>query len=285
MPSKCGVFKDHIFPKAPFYFRCTEENIYYKKSDHAPRIVIYTKDRELYFKLTLLGLIESLTFCPDVPITLILNSPTKDVLDTAMVFQEKHRNIEVLVVQENAGFAAANIAMQWYGIAKIIAGEDDFLLSDAVKNLYPQWPYQFYDKLEFVDYVGWQCLHENMWYGWYNGWADPQTFSRLGWFYDKTLPGGFIPIGGQLVAYTKEFMKKAYEPGFHSLQDSLALKEAKKIATPFLKGYHIGWNKIRYGFDNSKDYATIAHNKLVWVTVTSIRTQETRKINLTALFD
>lgn len=280
-PRACQVYRDHLrYLDSKSVFLMDERLIYYKKPSLTPVIAIGTHDREIYFRLTVLGLIDSLKNCPEVKVCLVLNDPTKEVLGTALEFQKKYANIEVFYVKENAGFCASNIIMQWFNLDKVISGEDDFILSDAVKSLYPIWPYQFLEKNDLVDYVGWSSIQDNQFYGWYTGWADFKTKTRLGWIYDKTIDNYMVPIGGQLISYTKSFFKKCYNPDFKTLQDSLAMQRSNNIATPFLKGYHIGFSKLRDGYHNETDYNAILNNISEEVHVSNLRTGEARVIKL-----
>ena len=286
-PKYFKVAKDSLFPidvENTRLFNCNSNHIYYEKPANTPIISIYSHDRDIYLKLTLLGLMDSLQHCLEIPVYLILNQPTQKVLDIALEFQKKYDNIQILYLKENSGFAASNVAFQWSGIDKIIIGEDDFILSDAVKHLYPLWPYQFIDRLENVDFIGWTFLIENCGY-WLPNWADLQTETRLGWHSQKILNDKTVPLAAQLFAVKKDFYKKCYNPNFKALQDTAAYINSNRISVPFLKGYHLGFSKNRDGFHNEDKYQSVCHNKLNNVEVLNMKTLEKRIINLNKMLE
>jgi hypothetical protein len=58
---------------------------------------------------------------------------------------ERFSNVHPVLVTGNSYLASLNFIFQWFGEEdRIITCEDDFLLPESTKDLYPMWPYEFH---------------------------------------------------------------------------------------------------------------------------------------------
>ena len=245
------------------------------KVDEVPRIILTTYHRDIYLRLTLNSLMASLKFCPEVPVSIILNDSPRDVLHVALEFASQYKQIEVLKTDKNAGFAALNVGLQWYKPKKFIMAEDDFILPSSVCHLYPIWPYQFYERLKYNEMVGWRASQDNIEYNSVIDWKIPQIDTHIGWF--NFLPNTY-PMMAQLLALDFDFWLKGYEPAAKMSFDTSMLKNAKNMSSPFLSGYHIGFNQNMDKYTLNK---TGAFNlNMDSVKVTNLNTFEERAIVL-----
>lgn len=262
-------------------FQFYEKPEYVKpKLDKYPRIILYSHNRDNYLKLTLDSLLNSLKHCPEIPVSILLNSPTERVLHVALEKQAAYPQVDVLLLEKNCAFAAMNVAWQWYPDMEIaVIAEDDFLLPDSSSYLFPVWPYEFLNLLNRgFDMVGWRVSMENIPYGSLQDWAYPPTRSFGDWLY--TPQHGNYPLMAQLLMVRKDFWFSCYDPLSKATFDTHMLKKARAYASPFLPGYHIGFNQTFNGYGFNKGAAF--NLNFDEVTVTSLKTHKTRKIKLSA---
>jgi len=177
-----------------------------------PRIILYTHNRDIYLKNTLYSLMNSLSFCPEIPVTLIGNKPTPEVQSILQDFQNRYSQIEVLLCEDNVAFAAQSIGIMWHKPENVIMAEDDFILPSATKYLYPIWPYQFAQKLEHCEFVGWSAMFNNLSFNLLTDWQELVPKTRLGWFYWERGSGKVKPI---LMCQLSCFKSKMWQRGYN----------------------------------------------------------------------
>ena len=267
------VFTSFKFLDAPEYIK--------PKLEELPRIILYTHNRDNYLKLTLDSLLNSLYYCPEIPVTVVLNDPTEKVLHVALEKQSEYPQIEVLRVNKNCAFAGMNIAIQWYNPTTVVLAEDDFILPDSSKHLFPVWPYEFMDKLEHgFDMVGWKPSFENIPYDGLVTWKQVQHQSYVGWQYSNIC--GSYPLMAQLLMVKKDFWISCADINAKATFDTGLKNKARKYASPLLPGYHIGFNQNMNGFGFNKGGAF--NLNFDEVDVTSLKTYEKRKLKISDVF-
>lgn len=247
-----------------------------------PRIIIYTHNRPVYFRLTLNSIIHSIVDCPEVPITIVLNDPTDETLAVAKEFQDRYQQIDILLSQENAACGGMTIGMSWHRPEVAIGAEDDFILPPAARDLYPIWPYQFAIKvLNGIDRVGWNVSLDNLEYNMMTDWDSCDTETRLGWHTYRFGTKQRRPVlMCQLNAYRFDFWRRAYYPQLKAAFDSSLNAQSNIIACPYLQGYHIGWNRDQdQEWSKQERDAAIANIPDI-CHVKSLRTEEERTIVL-----
>ena len=213
-----------------------------------PTIFLYTHNRDIYLKLTLNSL--NFSLIEKIPIKILLSQPTDSVRQVALDFAKDKDYVEVLETKENTFFTSINILLQYFKPEKFIIAEDDFIFPYTTKNHFPNWPFQFLDRLNYFDVVAWSVFIENV---------HSYSFSLPRWSQEPQCMGDWEMIInresktfilGQALAVRTDFYIKsakaekdnpymcAYDSTLHSF----------KKCTPSLKGYHIGFNQEMDGF-------------------------------------
>ncbi|MDB4330125.1 hypothetical protein N9948_00135 [bacterium] len=279
--SRDGVYVPEGSNAIFFTLTNPKEIITYRKPTNleVPRIFIYSHNRDSYLKMTLNSLLYSLEDCPEVPVTIILNSPTSEVEEVSRSFMDKYSQVDVLKVDQNIAYYAPNIGIQWYENKKCIIIEDDFLFPAAVRNLYPMWPYQFSYRLDNgVDYVSCRVSFLNIPYSMYEDWAPHSYSQRVGWKYaDKN---DSPRIMAQCYALNSSFYIDVSKNN-ETVVDRTYIENSRKIAIPNIIGYHIGWNQVQDGYYNYTNWADGFKYKEYKVGVTNLRDGETKTISTT----
>jgi len=282
--SRDSLFVQDIDSKIDYFFKVQNQSAFYIKPiiDELPRIFLYTYNRAVYLRLTLNSLMDSLKNCPEVPVTVILNKPTADVIAVALEFAYKYDQIDVLQLDKNVAFAGLNVGIQWYRPKYIVIAEDDFILPSSVKYTYPVWPYQFVDRLKHFDVVGWRCNFDNIPFESLLEWKDYNYKTHIGWHNTRELFS--IPMMAQLTCVKTKLWMDHCNPRAKVAFDVDLVRNSNGISTPYLRGYHTGFNQEmdNYYFDktnafNIDDIAKIVKAK-------NLRTKEERVINLDDIF-
>lgn len=289
-PECVSVSREGIRPLNPldksvifFFYRAEHKIIYFKKMKAAiPHIMIYTHNRPEYFKLTLNSILYSTSDCPEVPISIILNDPTPEVMQVAANFMGNKRIKNILKVEENAAYAGFNVGMQWIKPEYAILAEDDFILPETTKFIYPFWPLQFTHRLNFMDYLGWRPCLNNIPHNVALEWENYVPKTRLGWKYQKGTETNFILLA-QNVCFKTDYYVKNFEPSTKAVTDTTLKRKSEIIGTPFLPGYHIGWNLLPDNLFSREKTLKGYNQKLEVVNVTELRSNISKKINLNDL--
>jgi len=236
-----------------------------------PRVTIYSHNRDIYLKLTLNSLIHSLKACPEIPITIFLNQPTKEVTQVAYEFLDKYPQVDILKSEKNVAFLAPNLAIQWFKNRNNIFMEDDMILPPALEHCLPMWAYQFVERLKTIDFISCRVSFSNVPHSCGQNWVCPNE-THIGWKYysDKNLPN----ILAQMFAVTSKFYIDLFDE--KPVIDSTYLKNSKQIAIPNFQGYHIGWNQIQDNYHSLANWLDSFKMKNVKTKVTDVRTSESR---------
>lgn len=268
-----SLFRDH------YIFGSNARVDVRKPAISIPRIFLGTHHRDVYLQLTLNSLMNALKYCPEIPMTIVINKPTPGIKEVAIEFQNKYEQIEVLEVEQNIGFAGPNVGIQWYKPEVAIHAEDDFIMPHCTPVLYPAWPYQCVVRLNYFNRVGFTSSLTNLPLEAYQDWQDFHTETRLGWLYqinDRSV----MPSTMGLYAYKISLWKKCYIPEQHTAGDNI-LSAGYVCATTFLRPYHIGWN-YQDNFYNHAEYLHACEKVglIDKVNVQNLKTGEKRIITL-----
>lgn len=267
--------------KKKFFFTLKPEKIalFYKKPSFSniPHIFITTYNRDSYLKLTLNCLLHSTADCPEIPIILLLNTPTNEVLRVVYDAMDKSDRIQALKLDKNTAFGAANVGLQWYAPKYVIYAEDDFILPEAVNKLYPYWPYQFLSRLEECDFIAWRTSWQNIPFQDFQEWEEVD-YRRSGWYYytREKIPN----VMCQLSMLKTSFWINLYNNKNRSVTDQTILLNSKKVAIPKMVGHHIGWYQQQDGYYNLHNWLQGFNMPHTEVNVKNIRTGEKRHIIL-----
>jgi hypothetical protein len=213
------------------------------------------------------------------PIKILLNHATEDVKKIVTDFAKDKGYVEILEITPNSLFSAINLAIQWFRPKKFILMEDDFILPVASKTYFPNWAYQFMDRLEYFDMVGWSWSSEN----------SPPFFKSSrnvenclsDWVIDYQNGYG---LGGHCLALNTDFYLKAVNKRmsrqpinpYYVAFDGDMQEPTTKVCIPSLKGYHIGFNQQMDGYP----VRTVDTNHPHIYKVKSLTTNEERNLNI-----
>ena len=130
-------------------FRVNNVVTSYVKPKEKPVIFLYTHNRDIYLQLTLNSLDFSLI--EKIPIKILLNKPTEKVRQVALDFAKTRDYVEILESNENTFFSSINVLIQMFKPEKFIIMEDDFIYPSTTSEYFPNWPFQFLDRLNHFD--------------------------------------------------------------------------------------------------------------------------------------
>ena len=252
-----------------------------------PAICVIAHNRATYLQLSLNSLLYSID--DTVPVYIFLNGYNSETCRVANSFRE-YPNVDIIQIKQNVYFAAINIALQWSKAEAFMVWEDDFILPPTARDLFPHWPYQFVNRLNSFDLVGWSFITENI----------PEWHRRLG----NTFPRNDYayyewvnverteerwresidnpPLLGQAIAMTKDFWQRCSKrmPWYTPL-DTEWHAGATRYCIPGLRGYHIGWNQE---MDNLTKGRQPPKDPPLENSVISLKTHEHKIIKLDADF-
>jgi hypothetical protein len=242
-------------------FRTTNVNIITKILDRPPvDIFMLTYGRNDYLKITLNSLIYNIDTKCNIKIG--LNTDDSESERILKEYQNKYPFIEVIKFSSNTVLSGYNLLYQIFKPDRFIIMEDDFILPGTFKSYYPNWINQFVDRLDYFDVVAAGATLDN---------------SPYDWALERNVLNGYIPgdweivndlnkkfLMGQLFSIKSEFFLKIIKKYYIKNEISNTKKyltptdkeiyaESKKICSPSLRGYHIGWNEYQDGLKKSYD--------------------------------
>jgi hypothetical protein len=264
-------------------------NLFYLKKEFKepnvenPRLILITKEREAYLKLTLNSLINSLPENNRPPLTIVLNEPKESTRVIALEQIKRYgQNTDILEVLPNSKVSGIAIALAWHKSEYFVWLEDDFILPSYTRFMYPYWPKLFREKLNYFGVTGWCCVMDNHPYidipienikNQIN--LNNKYISGHKWAYNEP-----ARLGGQALATSTALYKKAcLEINQGAIDGEIIKRSGLGNCCPTIMGYHIGWNQYQdgYGDLNSRDWGDFGWSGTY--KVTNIVTGETRNIS------
>jgi hypothetical protein len=245
-----------------------------------PMLFIYSHNRDTYLKLTLNSLDFSLI--QKIPIKILLNKPTDAVRQVALDFAKNKDYVEVLEAEENAFVTATNILVQYFRPEKFILMEDDYIYPPSVREYFPNWPFQFADRLNYFDVVGWASHADNIYNLYINIPRLPETQCVDDWEILTRFSKTSI-MGQSLTLKTDHYIERTKIQGSEYVCAFDGSFRNSKRCAPSLKGYHVGFNQEMDGYPTP--------NQLRWPKpievchVKSLTTGERKIINPKDLFN
>ncbi|MDB4330288.1 hypothetical protein N9948_01030 [bacterium] len=279
--SRDGIYSPQDKENKKYFINLKPVNkvILYKKpfipKEDVPRVFTYCHNRDAYLKAMLNSLTFSLSSCPEIPITILLNNPTKEVKAVALDFLERFPQIDVLISNKNIYWSILNVGIQWHSPKNMIVLEDDYIIPEAQKELYPFWPYQFVQRLKTSQYISCRVSFDNLPYFTGGDWEAHPNQMRMGWRYytQKNRPS----IMAQCYCTTTQMYREIAKE--NSVSDSFYIEKSEQIAVPNIVGYHVGWNQIQDGYYNYKNWLDGFKLKEFKVSIKSVRSGEVREID------
>lgn len=236
---------DHLTFTPNIYFNIKNLKVSQVLPNEKPIILLNAHERPIYLQLTLNAL--KFSFTHPVEVKILLNKPTPEVRGVALNFHKSYPYSEVIECKENSFISATNLLLQWTRSKKFILMEDDFILPPSIKHYFPNWPFQFFDRLNTFDMVGWSTMTENIRENSYF-FRNSEGFIKSDWEYD--IYQGHL-LTAQCLAVNTNFYIEAFNKfrnDYYAAFDQDMHRTAKKICTPSLRGYHIGFNQEMDGF-------------------------------------
>jgi len=253
-------------------FKVSNVDCSYVMPDEKPMIFIYSHNRDIYLQLTLNSL--NFSLIEKFPIKILLNQPTEKVKKVALDFAAGKDYVEVLESKENTFITATNILLQWFKPEKFIIMEDDFIFPYTTKNYFPNWPFQFLDRLKHFDAVGWSVFIENTNVPYWNLPRWPQEPKCMGdW---EILESKTLMMAQALAVTSSFYVTRAQQANDKYVCNFDSTLHSPKKCTPSLKCYHIGFNQEMDGLCDLRkprwpDPVEVCH-------ITSLTTGEQREI-------
>lgn len=229
-------------------FRIHNASTKYVIPKEKPVIFLYTHNRDTYLQLTLNSLDFSLV--EKIPIKILLNKPTEKVRQVALDFANSRGYVEVLEANENTFFSSINILIQIFKPEKFIIMEDDFIYPSTTSEYFPNWPFQFLDRLNHFDVVAWAASIDNVSSPYFNSPRCPENNLQAINDWELITPESKTMMLAQSLAVKTDFYisrAKEMKHNAYACSYDTTLISAKKC-TPALRGYHIGWNQQMDGF-------------------------------------
>jgi hypothetical protein len=242
----------------------------YKEED-IPTVFMLTYGRNDYLRLALNSLVFSLEGNCNIKIGLNCDDSYSEKL--LREYQDKYNFIEVLKFDSNSYISGFNVLYQIFKPDRFIIFEDDFILPEAFKKYYPNWPRQFIDRLDYFDTVSMGATLDNAPFNWAlernikNDYVQGD-WEIIGEFNNKFLMGQLFSIKSDLfLKIIKKYKMVDFSNNtkkYLTPTDKEIYKESTRISSPSLRGYHIGWNEGQDGlkknydkYQNPKDSYTV----------------------------
>lgn len=263
------------------YFTIRDIKINYTKPNEEPIIFLYTHNRHEYLKLTLNSLNHSML--DKFPVKLLLNQPTPKVREVALSY-EHLEHIEIFEISPNSIFSAINLSLQWFNPKKFIIMEDDFILPLQARTRFPNWAFQFMDRLNHFDIVGWPWSLDNSPFYYTNRCIVDHV--QTDWIYktkDHKAIDGYYKGAHCLAVNTDHFIKsfknrETLNPYYVAFDGDMQSYSARMCVTAS-KGYHIGFNQVMDGYPPRTVNPHPKEFKMV-----SLKTNEERTFNVEDLY-
>lgn len=223
-----------------------------------PHIILLSHNRHHYLELTLNSLLFSLRpNVLNVPITLALSAPTEAVIACAKRFQQSYSNINILQLHENTHMATTTFILNYWEMKQLLPPtfmvmEDDFILPSSIKDLYPNWPWWFANRLRVYDMVAWLPSLDNCptavttYINHHNIKITRGTIPGSRWI-DSSFNYNMAVSGNAVACHTKLYFLTGKRSSFGYPVDNELNALVANVSCPVVPGYHIGWNQEQDG--------------------------------------
>ena len=254
-----------------------------------PHILLLAHNRSLYLELTLNSLLFSLRpNVNQVPIALVLISPTEEVISTATKFHHNYPHLNILQITENTHMATPLFILQYLeNLNKLpetfMVYEDDFILPSSAKTLYPNWPWWFAHRLKINDMVAWLPSLDNCptavtrYINQHNLQISRTSIPGSRWV-DSSHNYHLAMSGNAVACKTQLYRLCAKRSNFGYPVDNELNSLAATLSCPTLFGYHIGWNQEQDGFGHLEGRTWPEVSKTA--TITDVIKKESMEVRL-----
>lgn len=227
-----------------FFISVGEMEILPAHSEDTMDICIYVHNRKDFFKLSLDSLLYATKETP-VIIHVFMSRPTDDVKNYC---ESLGKSISLYSTENNIAYGCFNLFLQHVKPDAFIVFEDDFILPQKTKHLFPHWPSRI--KRSLLDNKA-TSLHfetsiENLPYDFINRPKQHQVDPKIHHNYLSTTPGGTEPriTGNGMALLTDNYLKYSeLKPPFYITPDGDVARNSTSLYTLGITGYHLGFNQ------------------------------------------
>lgn len=244
------------------FFKTTNTVIYYYKPKikETPIIIVGHKRFE-YFKLALNSVLFSLQPGENTPILIGLSETTEEYRNYCLEKSKIHRNIKVFETLDNSYLTIINLILQKEKIDNFIIIEEDYILPQHTKFLYPFWTKQYSNLLQDFDLVTQLTDLSNLPYDFFNPLMKKEKEFNLihhaNYFINKNLSC----IGSGMGMKTSWYQKLLKDSPDSAIGDGYIKQRSRKTVQINIQGYHIGWNQEMDGFKKLSDWSRFSQTK------------------------
>jgi len=229
-------------------------------------IIFRAHSRSTYAQLALNSLVHSIgARMSQVYFLLALSQPSPEIEAMARTFIAKYPHCDAIKIEPNSYLGTGKYAVLWAQqqgktMEKLLLCEDDFILPGSVRDIFPDWPWLFSQRLKSFDLVCWSPSTENL----------PTVYHKLVPTVQKSAVTMNLQVNRQHLPGTKwinsfnnynmftcgnaigmnlAFYKLCLDNrqlGYSIDQDYNSLRVSTSM--PYLHGYHIGWNQEQDGY-------------------------------------
>lgn len=209
-------------------------------------ILLMTHRRPTYLRLALNSLLYSLRHEPHQKIYIVgsqVDTGTETILKDLLL----DNRVDVVLSDQNLGYAVGNFGLKFFGLAKFIHFEDDFILPESTFYHLPYWTRQLNYRSHHSKVVALRTSLENTPSDALG--AHPVSSKYLNqatmWATHEIHPGDRPPFGGNgLVIDSSVLYGTPIEPPYYCKTDMDYLKSGGNITLANVPVYHTGANQV-----------------------------------------
>lgn len=208
-------------------------------------ILLVTHRRPALLKQSLMSLLYSIQSSRQ-KIYILASAPDEETIKTLKyLIATDHRITEVAISQDNLGYAVGNCGIKTFDLPEFIHFEDDFILPEHTRHLFPFWTQQFRLRLADADLVSFRVSTDNMPIETLNLYDISEKFKKftLGqWNYYSVEPKDSPPISGNGLYINSNKLYSKIEPPYYYQSDMAWYQQCKTICLANVCVYHTGAN-------------------------------------------
>ena len=244
------------------FFKTSNTVVYYYNPNVEETPIIVVGHRRLdYLKLALNSILFSLQLGENTPILIGLSETTSELRDYCLEKSKIHKNIKVFETVENSYLTIVNLILQKEKIEKFIIIEEDYIMPQTTKFIYPFWTKQYSNLLKNFDLVTQMTDLSNLPYDFF----DPTLVTDKE-FGERHKSNFYVNrniscIGSGMGMKTSWYQKILKESPDSAIGDGYIKQKSRKTVQLNIQGYHIGWNQEMDGYKKLSDFSRFSKTK------------------------
>lgn len=241
---------------------------YYRPQSKPCPIICFGHHRLEYLKLSLNSIKFSLMEDEETPILLGMSAPNEEYKNFCFNFKKQNKNVVLYETKDNSALAMINLIIQDFKPDKFIILEEDFILPQLTKFVFPYWTKQYSYRLDHLDLVAMITDVANTPYDFFNIFqnynnSEIKYLHRAVWHKDCKFPS----IGSGLGLKTSSYIDILRKTKIDCPGDGTIKENSIKSCQMQLQGYHIGWNQEMDGYANLLDFSRFTDRKKVYTLI------------------